>query len=84
MAGMNTRQSLRLIAAAAAAANGGKTLHMNGNGTFENEKGNIFCGNYLSKPCELDAVSLVAQHIALFMYEIISSMHNLLHFLLKQ
>jgi len=42
-AGMNTRQSLRLIAAAAAAANGGKTLHMNGNGTFENEKGIIFC-----------------------------------------
>ncbi|XP_065894446.1 REST corepressor 1-like isoform X2 [Dysidea avara] len=35
---MNTRQSLRLIAAAAAAANGGKTLHMNGNGSFEIEK----------------------------------------------
>ena len=40
---MNTRQSLRLIAAAAAAANGGKTLHMNGNGSFEIEKGISFC-----------------------------------------
>ena len=39
---MNTRQSLRLIAAAAAAANGGKTIHMNGNGSFETEKGEYF------------------------------------------
>jgi len=74
---MNTRQSLRLIAAAAAAANGGKTLHINGNGAFENEKGSIYCGNYLSKNCELDTVSLVVQQIALFMYDVTSSMHNL-------
>ena len=36
---MNTRQSLRLIAAAAAAANGGKQLHLNGNGSYDSDKG---------------------------------------------
>jgi len=36
---MNTRQSLRLIAAAAAAANGGKQMHTNGNGSYDNDKG---------------------------------------------
>lgn len=36
---MNTRQSLRLIAAAAAAANGGKQIQVNGNGTYDSDKG---------------------------------------------
>lgn len=36
---MNTRQSLRLIAAAAAAANGGKQMHLNGSGTYDSDKG---------------------------------------------
>lgn len=36
---MNTRQSLRLIAAAAAAANGGKPMHVNGNGSYDSDKG---------------------------------------------
>ena len=34
---MNTRQSLRLIAAAAAAANGGKQMHLNGNGSYDDK-----------------------------------------------
>ena len=38
---MNTRQSLRLIAAAAAAANGGKTMHVNGNGPYDSDKGTV-------------------------------------------
>ena len=36
---MNTRQSLRLIAAAAAASNGGKHMQVNGNGFYESDKG---------------------------------------------
>ena len=48
---MNTRQSLRLIAAAAAAANGGKQMHMNGNGAFDSEKGKYTIVN--SKFCWL-------------------------------
>ena len=38
---MNTRQSLRLIAAAAAAANGGKQMHANGNGSYDSDKGEL-------------------------------------------
>ena len=36
---MNTRQSLRLIAAAAAAANGGKQMQVNGNSSHDSDKG---------------------------------------------
>ena len=40
---MNTRQSLRLIAAAAAAANGGRHMHVNGNGPYDSDKGKQMC-----------------------------------------
>ena len=49
---MNTRQSLRLIAAAAAAANGGKQLHLNGNGSYDSDKGKYMYKGLHINNCE--------------------------------